>query len=372
MTIPDNTQIMPVALTMEYRLPMYPVSRVKDGKAETGMGTVSFTNGRLTAYHRDMLDVVIGYSEELRLNGMGEVEVIFDPPRIARVLGIDSEWRFQRRLLEELIVASASVQRADDAIAGAPFTVLSCVGETDIPARRKGGQFGTNLKKVVLSSHYVQMLKSCPTVSLSSEIIGQVMQLRNQVSRTSAKWLLAGQEERQLGINDLLHYVGCKGSKVMMSKYRRQLMDDAAQLSGLGIVIESGQVVFSGNHGVAFDCPFDMAAYSNEHLEDTYNNQNLTEIYFVDSGTTSVDGGRSQVEQINLQTNNNSAEQAYCGAIVNQTSVDYTELLVQHVNQISEVEVRTRTDHAVEAKSVKSKEKKSKKVAEQAEQFSLW
>lgn len=372
MTNHNNCINMSTALVEEYLMPVYPVSRVKDGAAETSMGTVSFTNGRLTAYHRDMLDVVIGYSEELRLNSMGEVEVIFDPPRIARVLEIDSEWRFQRRLLEELTVASASVQRADDTAAGEPFTVLSCVGETDIPARRKGGQFGTNLKKIVLSSHYVQLLKTRPTVSLNQEIVGQIMHLRNQVSRASAKWLLAGQFEQQLGINDLLHYVGCKGSKVMMSKYRKQITDDAAQLSELGIAIESGLVVFSGNSGVAFDCPFDVEVYSNEQPQEIIVNQNSAEIFFGCVGATCVDGGRSQIEQNNQHINNNSSEQAYCGATVSQSSVENSKLLVQHINQISEVDVRTHNDHAVETKSIKSKEKKSKKVAEQAEQFSLW
>jgi len=372
MTNHNNCINMSTALVEEYLMPVYPVSRVKDGAAETSMGTVSFTNGRLTAYHRDMLDVVIGYSEELRLNSMGEVEVIFDPPRIARVLEIDSEWRFQRRLLEELTVASASVRRAGDTTAGAPFTVLSCVGETDIPARRKGGQFGTNLKKIVLSSNYVQLLKSRPTVSLSPEIVGQVMQLRNQVSRASAKWLLAGQGEQQLGINDLLHYVGCKGSKVMMSKYRRQIMDDAAQLSELGIVIESGQVVFSGNPGAAFDCPFDMAVYSNEQPHKTIINQNSVEICFADSETNCVDDGQSQVDLNNQHINNISVEQTYSESTINQNSAKDSKLSEQYANQISAAIDQNHAGDAVDPKRAKPKDKKNKKAAEQTEQFSLW
>ncbi len=79
----------------------------------------------------------------------------------------------------------------------------------------------------------------------------------------------------------------------MMSKYRRQVMDDAAQLSELGIVIESGQVVFSGNPGAEFDCPFDMAVYlQTRKPHKTIINQNTAEICFADSETTCVDDGQ--------------------------------------------------------------------------------
>lgn len=371
MTNQNNCINMPTALAMEYRLPVYPVSRVKDGIAESGMGTVYFNQGRLTAYHRDMLDVVIAYSEELRSNYNGEVEVIFDPPKVARVLGIDSEWRFQRRLLEELAVAAVSINQADQASPVTTFTLLAVVGETDMPARRKGGQFGTNLKKVVLSNCYVQLLKTLPTVSLSREVIGQVMRLRNQVSRTSAKWLLAGLGGQKLGINELMHYAGCRGSKVMMSKYRRQLMDDAVLLAKLGIVIESGVVSYSGEAAVVFDIPFDLALYAPALSQQAMVNQNSTEnTYSTDSATHEPESPvpNNTSEQL---VNINSTEQTSGLTKVNHISEVVSSQAGQEVNQISAVIESSPAATADSPTSVRRKVKKSPKVVEAEEQFSL-
>ncbi|HPX61647.1 MAG TPA: hypothetical protein PLN25_07750 [Deltaproteobacteria bacterium] len=371
MTKQDNPMHMPTALTMEYRLPVYPVSRVKDGIAETGMGTVYFKQGRLTAYHRDLLDVVITYSEELRLNSSGEVEVIFDPPRIARVLGIDSEWRFQRRLLEELAVAVVSIKPTDQAAPGATFTVLAVVGETDMPARRKGGQFGTNLKKVVLSSCYVQYLKSQPTVCLGREVVGQVMRLRNQVSRTSAKWLLAGRGEQRLGLNELLQYAGCRGSKVMMSKYRRQLMDDAALLTELGVVIESGVVSCSGEAAVVFDAPFDLAPFSPELSQrNGVNNNSAENAYSTDITIyeTECSVANNTPEPL---VNINSTDQSFITTEVNHNSVVFSDQAGQTFNQLS---ADVKGDPAATSdspKHIRRKGKKSPKAVEAEEQYSL-
>lgn len=81
-------------------------------------------------------------------------------------------------------------------------------------------------------------------------MVRHVVGLRHQVSRSSAKWLLSHTGEQHHKINDLLSYVGCKGNRAMMSKYKKQLTEDSVGLDLIGITVDNKVVHYARNKGV--------------------------------------------------------------------------------------------------------------------------
>jgi len=271
----DYPASVSTALADEYRLPIYPVSRIKSEAIETKFGTVRFVRGGVTAHHRDVLDVITAFAEEIDFSESGEIDIIFDPDKIAKVLEIDTEWRFQRELLRDLVGTVIEVRRAGAVKWEGAFSVLTFVGDTDIAAKRAAGQFGTCLKKITLSKHYAALMQTDVALQLGPELVMQVVRLRHQVSRSGAKWLLTHSNDQHHKINDLLSYVGCKGSRMMMSKYRKQLMEDSEGLGKIGIRIEDKVIHYARNKGVFITVGKNVNR-SSEDVNQTSENVNLT------------------------------------------------------------------------------------------------
>ena len=238
------------ALADEYRMPIYPVSKAKGEVLETKFGTVRFVRGGLTAHHRDVMDVVTAFADKIDFTASGEVDIYFDPAKIAKVLGIDTEWRLQRELLRDLVGTVIEVKRAGVEKWEGAFSVLTFVGDTDEPAQRASWEFKTNLKKITLSKHYAALMQTDVALQLGQEVVRHVVGLRHQVSRSSAKWLLSHTGEQHHKINDLLSYVGCKGNRAMMSKYKKQLTEDSVGLDLIGITVDNKVVHYARNKGV--------------------------------------------------------------------------------------------------------------------------
>ena len=136
-------------------------------------------------------------------------------------------------------------------------------------------------------------------------MVRHVVGLRHQVSRSSAKWLLSHTGEQHHKINDLLSYVGCKGNRAMMSKYKKQLTEDSVGLDLIGITVDNKVVHYARNKGVFITVGRNV--HQNAASPDAGNTDVHQNAASVHQNAASPDAGNTDVHQNAASVHQNAA-----------------------------------------------------------------
>lgn len=258
----------PLAAALEYRLPVFPVVRLDAPRThEIKWGGVYVERGSPTARHRDLLDAVLTVGRRVS-DRAGQLHVVFDLADVRALLGVETDWRGIRKLLLDLAGTVTSLRQPGQGWPPA-FPILTFVGEANSNADRAGHQFPAKLKRITLSAGAAGLLAQEARVCLSRETVAAVLALKQQVSRSLARWCLSHSNEQHHRLADVLVAIGAAeaGEPISGRQARRGvhervrwLREDADELLVLGIEIVGETLHYRRQKGIFIDAGTDVEA----------------------------------------------------------------------------------------------------------------
>ena len=270
------------ASVAEYRTSMYKLGRHKTGEYEfdTVYGVGEMTLKSVTeddiegigakegvkkikaklpsAHHRDLLDAIHACAHDTYIDEGGRLVIVFDDLAVRKILGhTNTDWRDLRLMIADLIGTVISVwSESDDPEI---FSILDRYQVTALDAKRVPGQKQAKLKSITYSEGFVEnLLEKQGQLFINKTVITKILSLKNQVSRSAARFMLSHKGDQHHGIEEVFGYLGFKGAKSQMYEYLQQIQQDKEVLKELGIDLGSGMLHSVRNHGVFFQLPFDM------------------------------------------------------------------------------------------------------------------
>lgn len=244
--IPTASKTKPLASTLEYRLPVFPVVRQAAPRTtEIKWGGVFVERGNPTARHRDLLDAVLTVGRRV-YDVAGQMHVVFDLSDVTSALGSETNWKGIKKMLLDLAGTVISIRHPG---CGWPpaFPILTFVGDSKSSAERPAHQFPAKLKRITLSAGAAGLLAQEASVCLSRETVASVLALQHQVSRSVARWCLSHSNSQHHRLADVLVAVGAadQGEPISGRQARRGvhervkwLREDSVELAKLGIDID--------------------------------------------------------------------------------------------------------------------------------------
>lgn len=248
-----------VATVSDYRLPLWPVSKshttaLKEGK----WGAFKVERGGVTARHRDIVDVILCLAidiEYVRSSITNEVEmhILYDAKEVLKMLNTKSNFAWLQGLILDMQSTVISIRKKNGDWPDS-WALVSFSGDSKKDKSTYKHQFSGKLKKLVLSPGAFKWMETDIQVFIKKNVMTKIMALKNQVSRSVAKWFLSHSNAQNHNIQNVLASVGCEGGERMINKRINQLIEDAEGLKKLGIIV--GESVRSIKiEGVWFENP---------------------------------------------------------------------------------------------------------------------
>lgn len=275
----------PTAGTYEWRSPMFPVGRKtaksngsKTAKAKAAgvvvkksnpttvirspFGEVRFDVGCLTSPDRDLLDAIIASKESFRFSHKTErMEIIFDPAKVKKMMGMGANIPYDnlhRRLLRIQSVVLSIRLPGDDW--GTSFSLIESVGDYRVNGEFQvvehgSGKYNGKLKSLKFTKTGVKLMAIDTHLSVNPSIIKKILSMKNQVSKSLARWFLTHTGDQRHSIKNVLSYVGVDKNSCsdrMIRKYISDIREDSLTLSELNIEINNETIFYTRNKNVFF------------------------------------------------------------------------------------------------------------------------
>lgn len=231
---------IPTATVGEYRNAIYPVSKdEKTGVRVSKWGSFKIVRGGVTPRHRDVMDAIITKcmkSQYVRnsITGEDEIHLLYDAKEVLEFLNTTSTYSWLKGMLLDLQATVITIERKDGSWPDS-WNLLSFNGDSKIDAVREPWQKQAKLKKIVLSPGTVKWMQQDIKIFVNEEVVNQVMLLKNQVSKSVARWFLSHANGQNHPIESVLEAVGCKIDAKEIKRRASQLEEDRDGLHALGI-----------------------------------------------------------------------------------------------------------------------------------------
>lgn len=259
----QNTKVKkytPVATVSDYRLAIWPVSKnTNAGTRVSKWGSFKVVRGSVTARHRDVLDVIMSLSidtEYVKSSITGEVEmhILYDALEVLKMLNTTATNAWLKSMIVDMQATVISIQNKNGDWPDS-WSLISFSGDSKKEAERQSKEFPAKLKKIVLSPGAVRWMSKDIQVFIKKDLMKNIMSLKNQVSRSVAKWFLSHSNSQNHSIDSVLMSVGCTGGSRQMNNRIHQIIEDTEGLKKLGIKI--GTTIYSVKiDGVYYKNPF--------------------------------------------------------------------------------------------------------------------
>jgi len=246
-----NGSVISLAHIYDYRLPIWPVGRVKCPLIiESSWGAVRFDHGTPNGRHQDIIEAIAVCALSTKFDEDHRLNVLFDAVEVKQLL-LSDDWHWIKSKLTELKEVAVTIKPSGEDW-GQTWRVLDDVGDSKADAPRTGNKFKAKLKKITFSKHWTSILETSLIVKAKPEIIKSVLGLKNQVSRNLARWCLSHATNQHHQLCKAMDAIGCGGGARMARKYALQLTMDDYGLRDLGIKIADNTVHYERTKGIWF------------------------------------------------------------------------------------------------------------------------
>jgi hypothetical protein len=187
-------------------------------------------------------------------DGGGQEHLIFDVAKVRDMMGICVDWKDIRHDLLDMIATIVQVDGASGEW-GAAFPLATFVGDAKSPAARAPNQFPAHLRRLVLSAGFSGLLERHATITLSRDVLRDLLNLKHGVSRAVARWCLSHSYDQHHELARVLAATGAinegeaiagRQARRQSRRYVQQLTNDTARLARMGIEIGSnGRLYYS-------------------------------------------------------------------------------------------------------------------------------
>ena len=255
-----NKKQTALATVSEYRTPPFPVSKnCGKGVRETHWGSIEIVeNGGATSISRNVLDAILtkAIKKEFEIvSNTGDIQmnILYDSKEVLDYLNTSADYSWLLKKIQELQRTLISIQRKDKTWPDS-WSLISYSGETKIDAKRRSGQFGGKLKKIVLSPGAVKWLLEDVSIVVDEEVCNKIMLLKSELSKSVVKFFITHIKDQNHTVLSVLNAVGCNtDTKKEIDRRIAQLKEDEENLEELGITRIGDKIKSKRLSGVRFE-----------------------------------------------------------------------------------------------------------------------